>query len=82
MNLQSITPAAFAERLLRLMGSDGPAPEPSAPASPASGPAMDATTQPRDVGALLLRRAYSLHNRHRGRADRYLAVHSILSKGR
>jgi hypothetical protein len=76
------TPATFAARLLRLLGSGGPAPEPSAPHKPASGPAMDARIPQRDVGVLLLRRAYSLHNRHRGRADRYLAVHSILSKGR
>ena len=76
------TPAEFVAHLLRLSDTDGPAPVRDGQALPGCGPALPAVTPPRDVGALLLPRAYSLHNRHRGRAQRYLAVHSILSRGR
>jgi hypothetical protein len=76
------TPAEFVAHLLRLLDTAGPAPVRDGQAPPGSGPVLPAVTPPKDVGALLLPRAYSLHNRHRGRAQRYLAVHSILSRGR
>lgn len=39
-------------------------------------------TDGRDVAAIIARRAERVNNRQRGAADRYVAVHSILARGR